>query len=328
MARRLVKLFVLFSTLGLIATGIALGWGYAQFTRPGPNSFDHAVVLAKGSSLLDIAERLAGAGIIDQPLVFRLGVRLGGGARDLKAGEFHFPARISMRGAVKILRLGETVVRRVTVPEGLSSAEIVALLRQTDGLRGDIIKTPREGTLLPETYHFSHGDERAVLLARMAKAMRQTLAKLWSARQQGLPLASPDAALILASIVEKETSLEVERPRIAGVFINRLRRGMRLQSDPTVVYGLTQGRKALGRALRRADLDQNTAYNTYRIPALPPGPIANPGLATLHAVLHPTASKELYFVADGTGGHAFAATFAQHRRNVQRWRRAKASKSR
>ncbi len=328
MARRLVRFFLLCLTLGLITAGIAFGWGYAQFTRPGPNTFEHAVVLAKGSGLRDIAERLAGAGIINQPLVFRLGVRLGGWSRDLKAGEFNFPARISMRGAVDILRRGETVVRRVTVPEGLSSAQIVALLRQTDGLRGDIGNIPGEGTLLPETYHYSYGDERAALLDRMTEAMRQTLAKLWRARQQGLPLASQDEALILASMVEKETSLGEERPRVAGVFINRLRKGMRLQSDPTVVYGMTLGRKALGRPLSRADLDQHTAYNTYRISALPPGPIANPGRAALHAVLHPTASKELYFVADGTGGHAFATTFAQHRRNVQRWRRAKAAKSR
>ena len=328
MARRLVRLFALFLTLGLIVAGIAFGWGYAQFTRPGPNTFDHAVVLAKGSDLRDIAERLAGAGIFEQPLVFRLGVRLGGWSRDLKAGEFHFPARTSMRGAVDILRLGETVVRRITVPEGISSAQIVTLLRQTDGLRGDIGNIPAEGSLLPETYHYSYGDERAAMLARMTEAMHQTLAKLWPTRQQGLPLASKGEALILASMVEKETSLGVERPRVAGVFINRLQKGMRLQSDPTVVYGLTLGRKALGRPLRRADLDQHTTYNTYRIPALPPGPIANPGRAALHAVLHPTASKDLYFVADGTGGHAFAATFAQHRRNVQRWRRAKATKSR
>ncbi len=328
MARRLARLFALFLTLGLIVTGIAFGWGYAQFTRPGPNTFDHAVVLAKGSDLRDIAERLAGAGIFEQPLVFRLGVRLGGWSRDLKAGEFHFPARTSMRGAVDILRLGETVVRRVTVPEGLSSAQIVALLQQTDGLRGDIGNIPAEGSLLPETYHYSYGDERVAMLARMTEAMHQTLAKLWPVRQRGLPLASKGEALILASMVEKETSIGVERPRVAGVFINRLQKGMRLQSDPTVIYGLTLGRKALGRPLRRADLDQHTTYNTYRIPALPPGPIANPGRAALHAVLHPTASKDLYFVANGTGGHAFAATFAQHRRNVQRWRRAKATKSR
>jgi UPF0755 protein len=233
-----------------------------------------------------------------------------------------------MRGAVEILRKGDTVVRRVTIPEGLSSHQVVALLLQTPGLRGEVAEAPAEGTLLPETYHFSYGDERAVLLARMAEAMNTTLAKLWPKRDQGLPFASPDEARSLAAMVEKETSLAEERPRVAGVFINRLRRGMRLQSDPTVVYGLTGGARPLGRALSREDLDRPTPYNTYRIGGLPPGPIANPGRAAIWAVLHPMVSNELYFVADGTGGHAFAATFAQHRRNVRRWRRAKAAPAR
>lgn len=326
MGRRILQLLIVVVLLGLIAAGGTLGWGYAQFTRPGPAQFDRTVVLAKGSGLKDIAQTLASAGIIELPLVFRLGVRMGGWARGLRAGEYLFPAQTSMRGAVEILRKGITVVRRVTAPEGLSSAQIIALLRRTEGLRGDISQTPAEGTLLPETYHFSYGDGRAELLKRMTEAMNETLAGLWPGRAQGLPLASPDEARILAAMVEKETSLPEERPRIAGVFINRLRRGMRLQSDPTVVYGLTGGIHPLGRALRRADLDRHTPYNTYRIPALPPGPIANPGRAAIYAVLHPTVSKDLYFVADGTGGHAFAATFAQHRRNVRRWRRAKALK--
>ena len=328
MAKRLFRLFAALLLLGLIGAGVAFGWGYAQFTRPGPGTFDHAVVLAMGSSRKEIAERLTGAGIINQPLLFRIGVRLGGWSRELRAGEFRFPAQTSMRGVVGILRHGKTVVRRVTVPEGLSSAQIVALLQQTDGLHGEIATVPAEGSMLPETYHFSHGDERAVLLSRMADGMRRTLADLWPGREQGLPFINPEEALILASIVEKETSLEEERPRIAGVFINRLRQGMRLQSDPTVVYGMTLGQKALGRALRRDDLEQHTPYNTYRIPALPPGPIANPGRAALSAVLHPRATKELYFVANGLGGHTFASTFAEHRRNVQQWRRVKARKSR
>jgi UPF0755 protein len=326
MNRRLLRIFAGISLLALVALGGGFGWGYAQFTRPGPAVLDHTVVLAKGSGLKDIAERLAAAGVIEQAEVFRIGVRLGGWARGLKAGEFRFPARISMRGAVDILRQGIAVVRRVTIPEGLSSLQVVALLGQTQGLHGDITTAPAEGTLLPETYHFSHGDERAVLLARMTAAMKATLAKLWLERDPGLPFTSPDEARILAAMVEKETSLPEERPRIAAVFINRLRRGMRLQSDPTVVYGLTGGTGPLGRALRRDDLDRHTPYNTYRIAGLPPGAIANPGRAAIAAVLHPVASDELYFVADGTGGHAFAITFAQHRRNVARWRRAKAAR--
>ncbi|MDA1099622.1 MAG: endolytic transglycosylase MltG [Proteobacteria bacterium] len=326
MSRRLVRLCSGVFLFGLVAAGGAFGWGYAQFTRPGPTAVDRTVLLAKGSSLQDIAESLAVAGVIEHPLVFRIGVRMGGWARGLRAGEFRFPAQISMRGAMEILRMGVTVVHRLTIPEGLSSGQVVALLSQTQGLRGDLAALPAEGTLLPETYHYSYGDERAVLLARMTEAMNTTLATLWPARDQDLPFANPEQALILAAIVEKETSLPAERPRIAGVFINRLRRGMRLQSDPTVVYGLTGGGKPLGRALRLDDLDRYTPYNTYRIAGLPPGPIANPGRAAIDAVLHPMVSNELYFVADGTGGHAFATTFAQHRRNVARWRRAKAAR--
>ena len=325
MTRRLFRLLGVFLLLGLIAVGGTFGWGYAQFTRPGPAQFDRSVVLAKGSGLKGIADRLAEAGVIDRPLVFRLGVRLAGSARSLRAGEFQFPAQTSMLGAAEILRLGIPVVRRMTVPEGLSSNQVVVLLQQTEGLRGEITNVPAEGTLLPETYHFSHGDERVVLLARMTGAMDTALAKLWPLRDQGLPFANPDEARVLAAMVEKETSLPEERPRIAGVFINRLRRGMRLQSDPTVVYGLTLGRAPLGRALRRGDLDRPTPYNTYRISGLPPGPIANPGRAAIQAVLHPIASNDLYFVANGAGGHVFAPTFAQHRRNVRRWRRANAT---
>ena len=327
MYRRALRLFAILILLGLVAAGGGFAWGYAQFTQPGPGTFDHAVVLAEGSSLKESAARLSNAGIIERPLIFRLGVRLGGWSRGLRAGEFSFPARTSMRGVVTILRRGETVVRRVTIPEGLSSAEVVALLRQTQGLNGEIITTPAEGTLLPETYHFSYGDGRVGLLTRMTQSMETVLAKLWSERAKNLPFASPEDALILASIVEKETSLGTERSRVAGVFINRLSRGMRLQSDPTVVYGLTGGASPLGRRLRRKDLEQATPYNTYRIPGLPPGPIANPGRAALRAVLHPTIGKDLYFVADGTGGHAFAATFAQHRRNVRQWRRIQAGQS-
>ncbi|MFP6771786.1 MAG: endolytic transglycosylase MltG [Alphaproteobacteria bacterium] len=324
MARRLFKIFLAVTLLTAISLGGGLGWGYAQFTRPGPGDFDRTLVLAKGHGLRDIAVQLADNGVISHALVFRLGVRLGGWSRDLQAGEFRFPARTSMRGVVGILRQGVTVVRRVTVPEGLSSAMVVALLRQTEGLRGKLAQAPGEGTLLPETYHFSHGEERADIVARMALAMQQTVAGLWRGRAKDLPLASPAEAVILASIVEKETSLRAERARVAGVFINRLRLGMRLQSDPTVVFGLTSGAKPLGRPLRRGDLDRATPYNTYRIHGLPPGPIANPGRAALAAVLHPTVGKDLYFVADGSGGHAFAATFAAHKRNVKRWRRLNA----
>ncbi len=324
MTRRLLRLIFVFVLLILVPAGGILSWGYAQFTRPSQQAFDQTVVVTKGYGLKEIAAQLEKSGVISNQLVFRVGVRFGGWSRDLRAGEFRFPAGASMRDAVAILRKGFTVVRRVAIPEGLSTVRVVNILRLTEGLRGDIKRIPGEGTLFPATYNFSHGDERVTILQTMAEKMDKITAKLWAAREKGLPLATIRDAVILASIVEKETSLREERAHVAGVFINRLRRGMRLQSDPTVVYGLTRGTGPLGRPLRRADLEQDTPYNTYQLPGLPPAPITNPGRAALHAVLHPTAGKDLYFVADGTGGHAFAATFAEHKRNVKRWRRIKA----
>ena len=190
-----------------------------------------------------------------------------------------------------------------------------------EALSGDVGAVPGEGLLLPETYHFTRDDERAALLRRMAEAMDRTLAELWAARAEGLPLKTPDEALILASMIERETGVAGERPLVASVFVNRLRRGMRLQSDPTVVYGITGGREPLGRALTRQDMQTITASHHYTIDGLPPGPIANPGRAALEAALHPAESGYLYFVADGTGGHAFATTLQEHNRNVAKWRK-------
>ena len=229
-----------------------------------------------------------------------------------------------MREVAGILSKGTTVVRRITIPEGLSSAKVVKLLRETEGLQGNIKLIPGEGTLLPNTYHFSYGDRRTAILSRMANAMNKTITLLWRGREQGLPFVTSQQAVILASIVEKETSLQEERGRVASVFINRLRLGMRLQADPTVIYGLTGGVGSIGRPLRRSDLENNTSYNTYKNFGLPPTPITNPGYAALYAVLHPAAEKNLYFVADGTGGHAFATTFSQHKRNIERWRQRRA----
>jgi len=212
------------------------------------------------------------------------------------------------------------VERKLTVPEGLTVMEILALVRAADGLQGTITLHPDEGTLLPQTYFYSYGDSRDAVVQRMRKAMDETLDELWPGRQDDLPIGSKRQALILASIVEKETGIPDERPRVAAVFVNRLRLGMRLESDPTVSYGMTLGRKPLGRDLTRADLQAPTPYNTYTNAGLPPGPIANPGRATIEAALNPAKTKDLYFVADGSGGHAFAATLDQHNRNVANWR--------
>ena len=294
-----------------------------RFDGPGPLQADTVMYIDPGTSMGDIARKLAAEGVIEDSLVFRLGVRLMRVSRELKAGEYLFPATVSMRGVVDILLSGKTVLRRLTIPEGMSSTEAAALVDAAEGLTGKLSAVPPEGTLLPETYHYERGDQRDELVERMQEAMRDTLDELWDLRDKSIPLKNPEEVLILASIVEKETGVPDERPVVASVFINRLRAGMRLQSDPTVVYGITNGVAPLGRALTRTDLRTASDYNTYRIDGLPPGPIANPGRAAIEAVLNPAQTEFLYFVASGDGGHAFAKTLDEHNSNVARWRRLK-----
>jgi UPF0755 protein len=306
--------------LTLAAIGL---WHLAveRFEGPGPLAAERIVFIPRGAGVEQIAQTLANAGVIEEPIVFELGVRVLEAGRRLKAGEYRFPAAVSMAGAVGILEQGRTVVYSLTLPEGLTNAQAVALVAAAEALSGEVGAQPGEGSFLPETYHFTRDDERAALLRRMAEAMDRTLAELWAARAEGLPLKTPAEALVLASIVEKETGVAGERPLVASVFVNRLRRGMRLQSDPTVVYGITRGQGPLGRALTHRDLETPSAYNTYVIDGLPPGPIANPGRAAVEAALRPAESPYLYFVADGSGGHAFATTLQEHNRNVAKWRK-------
>lgn len=317
--------------LGVIAAVIVVAlaataggaWLYLkqQFDAPGPLAQETIVIVPRGAGLGVIAEDLAAAGVVSDPTVFALGVRLFGDARALKAGEYAFAAGSSMREAAALVASGRTVVHRLTVPEGLTTAEVVALLAAAEPLAGDIAALPPEGSLLPETYHFHRGDSRESVLARMRQSMDEALAALWPTRQENLPLQSPEHALTLASIIEKETGVDSERALVASVFVNRLRKGMPLQSDPTVVYGITEGKAPLGRALTRKDLAEPTAYNTYQIAGLPPGPIANPGRAALEAAMQPAESDYFYFVAAGDGGHAFARTLTEHNANVAKWRK-------
>jgi peptidoglycan lytic transglycosylase G len=291
-----------------------------RYQRPGPLASATSIIVPKGAAVPQIAQLLEAADVITEPLIFRLGARLEGLDASLRAGEYRFPPAVSMQQALAMLRQGDTVVRRVTVPEGMMSRQVVSLLAEAEGLEGELAAVPLEGALLPETYGYSWGDSRSDMIRRMSSAMSTTLDELWANRAEGLPLASPREAVILASIVEKETGVPEERPRVAAVFINRLRLGMKLQADPTVSYAV-HGASAPPRPLTFADLQHPSPYNTYLVEALPPGPIANPGRASLQAVLRPVQSDELFFVADGSGGHVFARTLDEHNRNVARWRK-------
>ncbi|MGE5147444.1 MAG: endolytic transglycosylase MltG [Candidatus Eiseniibacteriota bacterium] len=322
--RRLILRLIAAAALLVVVLAAVVGggiwWGLKEYKKPGPLAASKIVVIPKGAGLADIAQRLAEAGVIERPIVFRAVARAEEKAHLLKAGEYEFPAAVSQEAVVRLLIEGKTVVHKVTVAEGLTTAEILQVIARTDALDGTITEKPGEGALLPETYNFSRGDGRDALVERMTKAMTETLDQLWAKRAPNLPLRSKTEALILASIVEKETGVASERPRVAAVFINRIRRGMRLDSDPTVIYGLTQGQGPLNRPLLTKDLEAKTPYNTYQIDGLPPGPIANPGRAALEATLHPAETKDLFFVADGSGGHVFSETLGEHNRNVQRWR--------
>jgi UPF0755 protein len=322
MTRVIVGLFALL-VAGCLVAAAAGYWAYDRFQAPGPAPSEITVIVPRGASLAAIGRQLYEAGVVENAQLFRFGSRLLARGQTLKAGEYAFAAHVSAMEAMRQMIEGRTVAHKLTVAEGLTVAEALALVGAGEGLEGELpaeAAWPGEGSLLPETYLYNRGDSRAEVIARMAEAMQKTLAELWAARAPDLPLKTPEAALILASVVEKETGVGTERARIARVFLNRLGLGMPLQSDPTVIYALTQGRTELGRELTRADLGTPSPYNSYLNPGLPPGPISNPGRDAIEAVLHPSSGNDLYFVADGTGGHAFAATLAEHNRNVAKWR--------
>lgn len=324
MGPRALKVLIALTMLAALA-GVVVIAGWTQLNafldRPGPNAAPASVVLPRGMSVAAIADKLAEDGVIDNPLMFRLAVRVLEQDRHLKAGEYAFPAQVTPRGVLGMLERGETVARRVTVAEGLTVSEIFRLVEEAPGLSGRLPERPPEGSLLPETYFYAHGDSRRGLVKRMTRAMSEALDELWAKRAEGVALESKEEALILASIVDKETAIADERREVAAVFTNRLRNGMRLQSDPTVIYGLTEGEGPLGRSLTRRDWEHDSPYNTYQHAGLPPGPIGNPGSEAIAAVLDPADVDYLYFVADGTGGHAFARTLQEHNRNVREWRR-------
>ena len=309
----------------LIVAGIVvlvtIGAAKREFSAPGPLRQEVIVVLPRGAALKDTSRLLALHGAIENEFLFRLGARYRREDRAIRYGEYLIPAGASMAEVLALLVSGETIEHKVTVAEGLTSYQIVEILRASEILTGEIAEIPPEGSLAPDTYFIQRNQSRGEVLARMAEAQAAVLAQAWEQRADGLPLASPEEVLILASIVEKETGVADERGRVASVFVNRLKRRIRLQSDPTVVYGITGGRGPLGRGLRRSELDRATPYNTYLIDGLPPTPIAAPGRDAIMAVVNPEETDFLYFVADGSGGHVFATTLQQHNRNVAAWRR-------
>jgi UPF0755 protein len=309
-----------FVLIGALVTVGALAWLLKESRSPGPLADDKTVIIAREDDGGSIADQLERAGAIDSAFWFNILTVLDGNRGALKRGEYAFKAGMSMNDIENELIAHRVVRYKLTMPEGLTSEQVVDRLREDPVLIGDIRETPREGSLMPDTYYFERGDTRLSILSRMAKIQAKTVDEVWKARSPDLPIKSPWEMVTLASIVEKETGKIEERPRVAGVFINRLEKHMRLDSDPTIVYGLVLGKGTLGRSITRADLNQSTPYNTYIIDGLPPGPICNPGKAALEAVAKPARSKDLYFVADGTGGHAFAETLDQHNKNVAHWR--------
>jgi UPF0755 protein len=326
--------FVYSLTLAVLFTALSFWWASTEFEKPGPLTETLLFEVPKGSGLSSISDELAADGAIHNSYIFMFGTRLMGVQADLKAGEYEFEPAISAYGIMDKLRKGDVVDRRVTIREGLTSYEVTEILKSVKKLEGDITAVPEEGTLLPQTYDYRLHETRDQILERMKADMIKTIDELWPDRAQNLPITTPQEAITLASIVEKETGVPEERKRVAGVFINRLKKGIALQTDPTVIYGITMGKHKndgqgpLGRRLLIKDLEKDTPYNTYTRPGLPPGPIANPGRAAIEAVLHPEEHEFIYFVADGSGGHVFAKTLDEHNANVAKWQKIRRESAR
>jgi UPF0755 protein len=319
--------FVMAAVLIVLGAGGAFYFGRKEFNEPGPLAETTSVLVQRGSDLDSISALLRRHNVIDSPFIFTTAVRMFGSEADLKAGEYLFQPAVSMRDVLDDLVTGRSVLHTVTFPEGLTSQQIVNRLKADPVLAGEVAEVPPEGSLMPDTYKFTRGATRQQMIDQMMRVQERLVAEIWERRAPGLPVETPEQLVTLASIVEKETGRADERPRVAAVFLNRLERGMRLQSDPTIIYGVYGGAGApTDHTILRSELDKETPYNTYQITGLPPGPIANPGRAALEAVANPSRTDELYFVADGTGGHAFATSLEEHERNVRRWRQVEAER--
>ena len=321
--RQSVWIYFLLFFIAVSLVGGSVLTTYTQFVEDGPLPEAKELVIPKGKSLKWVARFLKKEGVIESPSIFEIGVRAGGNTYHIKSGEYRFPRHVSPKLVMNILTDGQTIARRFIAPEGLTSQQIVDLMDKYLGLTGEVQSIPKNGTLLPETYNYSYGDTKESLIARMKDAMTKTVEELWQKRSEKVPFKTPQEAIIMASVVEKETAKAEERPRIASVFLNRLQNTIKLQSDPTVIYAITDGKLDLKRALTYKDLKVKHPYNTYVIYGLPEGPISNPGRAAIEAVLNPMETNDVYFVADGKGGHVFAETYDEHQKNVQKWRQHK-----
>src|SRR5689334_9269941 len=312
--------FTILILIAIVGGGILL-IGKQRFDARGPLAEDKVVNIPRGLGVRDIADLLTREGVIDQPWVFVGGVyalKLRG--REVKYGEYQFPRQASLDDTINIMVENKVVQHQIGVPEGLTSEQILQKLLDAEVLTGNVREVPREGSLLPDSYRETRGTPREQVIKRMQDKQREEVQKIWDHRAQDLPVRSPEQLVILASIIEKETGRNEERTRVAAVFVNRLKLKMRLQSDPTIIYGLAGGKGTLGHPITESEKRQPTPYNTYLIDGLPPGPICNPGRASLEAAAQPARTKELYFVADGTGGHIFAENYEQHQKNVERLR--------
>ncbi|MFL6828020.1 MAG: endolytic transglycosylase MltG [Bradyrhizobium sp.] len=305
----------------MIGAGGAYIYGKQKIEAPGPLREERIVNIPARAGMTDIADALQREGVIDNNRWAFIGAVLALKARsELKPGEYLFQKNASLRDVIGTIVEGKVVQHAVTIPEGLTSEQIVARLSDNDLFSGSVRELPREGTMLPETYKFPRGTTREQVIARMQQAHKRALAEIWERRTPDLPIKTPEQLVTLASIVEKETGKSDERSRVASVFVNRLRQKIKLQSDPTIIYGLVGGRGTLGRPIKRSEIQQPSPYNTYVVDGLPPGPIANPGRASLEAAANPARTRDLFFVADGTGGHAFSDTYDQHQKNVAKLR--------
>tara|TARA_E500000331_G_scaffold345065_1_gene382124 strand:- start:1062 stop:2039 length:978 start_codon:yes stop_codon:yes gene_type:complete len=312
---RAVSFLTMLLTVGLSIFG---GYMYFEFNSPGELEADRVLIIPKGSGLNGIASLLNDNEVIKSKYPFILGAKILGLSGRLKAGEYKFSKMVQPVSVLKTLATGRTMIRYITIPEGLTSNEIVRLLKEKTGLSGTINSIPSEGTLLPETYYYSFGDSRLEILNRMQRQFTSKITELWGKRNPNIPVKTSHEAVILASIIEKETAVREERFLIASVFTNRLYRKMRLQSDPTVLYGVTD--KEPNEPITRTDLRRKTSHNTYVIQGLPKTPICNPGIASIEAALHPATTGYFYFVAKGGGRHSFSKTLKEHNKNVKKWR--------